>query len=153
MTILNALMSDLNTLEGNEVFVYDDATGKPIGPGSTLIGHPTIGVGRALDTHGLSNSEINILLAHDCNRIISWCQSNLSWFSVLSDTRQRVICNMVFQIGETGFSCFRHLYDAIARQDWPGARAAMLDSIWAQKETPSRAQMLADSFLQDNYLG
>ena len=35
--------------EAMRLFVYDDATGLPIEPGSTCKGHPTIGVGRGLD--------------------------------------------------------------------------------------------------------
>ena len=31
--------------------VYDDATGRPIVPGTHVIGHPSIGIGRALDVH------------------------------------------------------------------------------------------------------
>ena len=34
--------------EGVRLAVYDDATGKPVHAGDTLVGHPTIGVGRLL---------------------------------------------------------------------------------------------------------
>lgn len=60
-----ALIVALMGEEGKRNFVYDDATGHAIGPGTHCVGHPTIGVGRALDVHGISMSEGQLLNAHD----------------------------------------------------------------------------------------
>jgi len=43
--------------EGIRLFVYDDATGKPITAGSICQGNPTIGIGRELSKTGISESE------------------------------------------------------------------------------------------------
>jgi GH24 family phage-related lysozyme (muramidase) len=51
--------------EGLRTLVYDDATGKPIGPGSVVQGHPTIGIGRALDVNGITAVEADFLLEND----------------------------------------------------------------------------------------
>jgi hypothetical protein len=67
---LKSKLIDLISLhEGVKYRVYDDANGKEIKAGDTLVGHPTIGVGRnvASDGLGLTIDEINFILVNDIN--------------------------------------------------------------------------------------
>jgi lysozyme len=153
MSIKSDLMNDVRADEGIRLFVYDDATGLPITPGYTVKGHPTIGVGRALDAHGISGYEANVMLDNDCTNIISWADETYSWFETLSPLRRRVICNMIFQIGALGFQKFTTFITAIEQAQWNAASAAMLDSLWARKQTPERASRLATWFLNDSIQG
>lgn len=60
-----ALILELTGEEGKRRFVYDDATGAPLSPGVLCKGHPTVGIGRALDVHGISVVEGQLLRAND----------------------------------------------------------------------------------------
>jgi len=65
-------ITDLISLhEGVRYRVYDDANGKEVKAGDTLVGHPTIGVGRnvAADGIGITREEINFMLINDINRV------------------------------------------------------------------------------------
>ena len=69
----NEKLIDLISLhEGVKYRVYDDANGKEIKAGDTLVGHPTIGVGRniASDGPGITKDEIDYLLSNDIKRVI-----------------------------------------------------------------------------------
>jgi len=43
---LERTKKQLTRHEGLRLAVYDDATGKPLEQGDTIVGHPTVGVGR-----------------------------------------------------------------------------------------------------------
>ena len=51
---VSAMVEQLIPEESERYFVYDDATGKTILKGSTVVGNPTIGIGRNLSGEGLS---------------------------------------------------------------------------------------------------
>jgi lysozyme len=138
------LTSTLVKAEGIRYQVYDDATGQPIKPGSHVIGHPTIGVGRALDVKGISPVEVSDLLLNDMHAIADALHSKLKWFDSLDDTRQVILASMAFQMGVDGLLGFKNMLAAIERGDYATAGAEMLDSAWA-KQTPSRAQHMAEA--------
>lgn len=141
MSLIERLKKDLEFDEGMRYTVYDDATGKRIVPGYTLVGHPTIGIGRALDVNGVTAAEAELMLQNDIEEVIHYCTSQLNWFSDLSETRQAVICNMVFQLGYSKFQSFFQFILCCAQGRWKEAHDAGLDSVWA-KQTPARAVRL-----------
>lgn len=130
--------------EGFRLTVYDDADGKPIIPGKLVKGHATIGIGRALDTHGISQAEAQYLYQNDKEAVYSALQHSLDWFGSLDDTRQAVLASMAFQLGIAGLLAFKTTLSLIHAGDYAGAAAAMLQSKWAT-QTPSRAKMLANT--------
>jgi lysozyme len=124
--------------EGIVYYVYDDANGNRIIPGYTLVGHPTIGVGRCLDLHGLTSNESMYLLGND----IATCADALAtfpWFAGLDAVRQRAVVNMAFQMGVTGVLSFKAMISRLAVHDYDGASLEGADSRWARVQTPSRA--------------
>jgi lysozyme len=127
--------------EGFRLKVYDDATGKDISPGYTLEGHPTIGIGRALDVNGISKQEAMILLDTDINLCIEEANKYF-WFKELNEVRQAVIISMIFNLGASGFSNFKRMIKALQNNDFIKASEEMLNSSWAL-QLPIRSKELA----------
>ena len=135
--------------EDEKLTVYDDATGLPIVPGSHVIGHPTIGVGRALDVHGMSETETDMLLADDLASLNATL-SHYSWFPTQPSPRRDVLIMMAFQMGIGGLLKFPVMLGDFAAENYAGAALAMLNSIWAQ-QTPERAKRLAQIMREGHY--
>lgn len=136
--------------EGERLKVYDDATGDAIVPGYNVIGHPTIGIGRALDTQGLSEEEKTLLYQNDKQDFIQAVLRALPWAAHLAPLRLGVLCAMAFQMGITGMLNFTQTLAALQDGNWQAAHDAMLDSKWA-KQTPARAQKMAQIILTNDF--
>ena len=76
---LAKLTASLQSHEGLRLFVYDDATGAPIKPGTAVKGHPTVGWGRALDTYGVNEAEADYLLANNIDVVVAEVTAALPW--------------------------------------------------------------------------
>jgi lysozyme len=137
-----ALIDDLARDEGIKLYVYDDATALPVRPGHLMIGHPTIGIGRALDVHGVSKAEAYYLLNNDIDGLLKELAVRLPEFSKLDDPRQRTLCNMAFNLGVSGLLEFREMLAAIAQQKYGQAATCLLESKLGAQAT-SRAKRLA----------
>ena len=99
-------------------------------------GYLTIGVGRLIDRvkgGRLSEDEIEYLLENDIDKIINQAIREFAWFSDLSDVRQEVVLNMIFNLGLVGFKGFRNMIAALERHDWVDASREMLDSKWSSQ--------------------
>lgn len=134
-----------------EVFVcYDDATGQHVVPGYTLVGHPTIGRGRCLDTNGISPAESLYLLTSELDKARTPDLKtifNARWDG-LGLPRQAALLDMHYALGSTGFRKFHIFITAVMNQDWAAAKAALLDSDWARNpKTATRAAEDADIIL------
>ena len=102
----------------------------------------TIGVGRNLESRGLSQEEIFVLLANDIAIAKGECLNNVRGFRQLNGPRQEVIVNMVFNLGWPRFRSFRLLRHFLYVQDYDRAADEMLDSKWA-RQVGKRAEELA----------
>lgn len=129
--------------ESKRLFVYDDATGEVIKPGTHVLGHPTIGVGRALDTHGISSAEADYLMTSDIYQVEQEAEKAFSWYVDLIDERKAVILSMLFQLGLAGVQGFHEFLLAVEHKNWARAAAEMKSSLW-HGQTPARAERLAD---------
>ena len=69
-----------------------------------------------------------LMMEHDCIDI--------------NEKAEEILIEMVFQLGKTGVSKFRKMWDALAEKNYIGASYEMLDSRWA-KQTPNRAKSMA----------
>lgn len=128
--------------EGLRLKVYDDATGKPIVPGSVVKGHPTIAYGRALDVNGVSREEADEMFEADYLLAEIRCQKLLPGFKALSEPRRFVMLSMMYQMGPLGLAGFRKMLQAVEYGDWAQAAIEMLSSQW-YLQTPERASELA----------
>lgn len=136
-----ALLTDLARDEGIKLYAYDDATGLPLRPGYQLKGHPTIGIGRALDVHGISAAEAEQLANNDIDSIVKRLSLRLAWFDALDDSRQRVLCNIAFNAGVDGLLKFKDTLAAVQAGNYLGASACLMDS-WLARDAPERAHRL-----------
>ena len=124
------MVAELTRDESCRLVAYDDATGAPIKPGTTVKGHCTIGVGRALDARGISPAEAQYLLSNDIAAFTLGLQQAYTWFNGLDDVRQRCLINMAFNLGLGGLATFRSMLGCVAAQDYDGAAGAMEASVW-----------------------
>ena len=130
MTLIDQLRRD----EGVRSTVYLDSRGIP-----------TIGVGRNLRDVGLSDPEVDFLLANDIQRAEDGL-SGFAWYQGLDDVRKGAVTNMAFNLGVAGLLHFPHMIAALAKQDWSGAAAEMVNSDWA-KQVGARATRLEQQIL------
>ena len=144
---LKQLISD----EGVRLTVYDDATGLPIVPGTRVIGHPTIGIGRALDVRGITAAETAYLLNNDMLDFTKSLLATYPWFARLTPTRQDVLTNMAFNLGPTGFAGFRKMLAALVAGDYFKAAEEILDSK-AARQLPARYERLANAMALNSYV-
>jgi lysozyme len=143
MIDFDLLAQELTSDEKTVLVVYDDKTGLPIKPGTLVIGHPTIGTGRCLDTNGISAEEDRMLLKNDMWSRADELYRKLPWLEALDDVRQRVLVNMSFQMGVDGLLGFHDTLAAVQSGAYAKAAQHMLASQWAN-QTPARAKRLAE---------
>jgi lysozyme len=112
-------------------------------PYKCTAGYLTIGVGRNIEERGLSDDEIDYILNNDVNIATDELVDTFDWYADLSDVRQRVVVDMVFNLGMPRFKQFQNMISAIEAGDWSEAAAQMMDSRWA-KQVGARAERLRD---------
>ena len=114
--------------EGERLKVYYDTRGIA-----------TIGIGRNLEDVGLTHEEAMYLLDNDIKRILNECWHHLTWFGDLSEERQYVVIDMIFNVGFAGFLKFVKFISAVEKEDWQEAARQIINSQIA----PNRAAELA----------
>jgi lysozyme len=139
--VIDQQIAELMADEGVRLVVYDDATGKPIKPGSWVRGHPTIGIGRALDVHGISRDEAGFLLANDISAVET-ALGKWPWYVALDPVRRGVMANLGFNLGVHGLLQFARMIGAMQRLDFAGAAVELADSRWARQVQQSRRDRL-----------
>jgi GH24 family phage-related lysozyme (muramidase) len=132
--VQSGLSTELNGDEGIVLKVYDDKTGKPIGPGSTLVGFPTIGVGRNLTTRGITLSEASMMETTDIAQMEEDLVPLLPWIPALSTGRQVAVYSLYFNVALGNPQKF------IGPHGWPTFLAQM-----AQGQFDAAAQNLRTS--------
>lgn len=131
--------------EGLRLQVYDDASGKPIRPGSHVVGNPTIGVGTLICAPGgITTDEVRLLLSNRV-QIAQKAAEKLvgTTFIAAEPVRFDVLTEMAFQMGGDGLAKFTNTLQAVREHRWDDAAGGMLGSLWA-KQTPARAKALAE---------
>ena len=130
------LIEELKRDEGVVLTLYQCSAGKN-----------TIGVGRNLDDRGITDDESDYLLSNDIDICIEELTNAFPWFVDLSDTRQRVMINMCFNLGLPSLMGFKNFLAAMEAEDWETAGVEMLDSKWAIQVGP-RSTRLKDLVLE-----
>lgn len=143
LTSRAALRHDVMQAEGFRQFPYFDCCGKPYRQCTCARkGFLTIGYGRNLDTNGISTLEGEVLLDHDLYTSEAGASKSFDWFAALSERRQRVVVEMIFNLGIMKFRGFGQTIAAIKAKDFVKASMQMLASRWAA-QVGSRATRLA----------
>jgi lysozyme len=128
--------------EGRRDHPYDDKTGRELRSGDKLVGKLTIGVGRNLTDRGLRNDEIALLLNNDIDEAVTDAMRLVPSFVKLADARQRVLVELVFNLGGTKLARFKNFLAAIDAGDFDRAADEMLNSKW-HIDVGARARTLA----------
>lgn len=131
---LEALKADIKNDEGFRPFAYYDSAG-----------FLTIGYGRMIDKKlngGINTNEADFLLTNDINSATQQCEQHFSWFSKLSDPRQRAITEMCFNMGMPRLLGFVNMLIAIENYNFKEAAVEALNSKWAA-QVPARAARIA----------
>lgn len=134
------------TLEARTLLRKDvmAAEGLRLKPYTDTVGKLTIGYGRNLDDVGITQLEAEVLLDHDLAQAERECRKAFEWFPLLTDRRQRVITEMVFNLGLSRFRGFGRTIQAIKAGDYERASRQMLSSRWAS-QVKGRAVRLAEA--------
>lgn len=127
------LETDLIKSEGLRLKPYRDSVGKL-----------TIGVGHNLDDEGITKEESMYLLQSDVVNVVKELWQIPEYKKIDgNDVRERVIAEMVFNLGFQRVLHFKKMWECIGREDWSGASQEMLNSKWS-KQVGARATRLAE---------
>ena len=121
------LVAQLRLHEGERQYPYRDTVGKL-----------TIGIGRNLDAKGLSRDEREYLLANDIAEARANLDRYLPWWRGLDPIRQRVLIDMMINMGpgapsQGGLLSFVNTLSNIRQGRYAEAADMMLASKWAQQ--------------------
>ena len=105
-------------------------------------GYTTVGVGRNLDTKGISEDEAMILLDNDISEIKQQLE-NYDWYKQLDDIRKKVIIDMVFNLGLSGFLKFENTIQCLKDEEYIAAGNEMRNSRWFH-QVGQRAERLIE---------
>jgi len=139
---LEKLREELEIDEGCKYEIYLDHLGYPtFGIGHLVVEHDAEygwEVGTSIDTvrvHETFEQDIKTVLS-DCNRLYED-------FEDLPEEAQRVIANMMFNMGYTRLSKFKGMKRGVDARDWNAAADEMVDSRWYNQVT-NRANRLVE---------
>ena len=113
----------------------------------------TIGVGRNIDKNGgigLSNSEIDFLLANDIERVEAELLAAFSWYAALNDPRKDAMMDICFNMGLPRLRKFKKALAGMSASNYETAAAEFLDSKWA-KQVGQRAITITDIIRSGEY--
>ena len=96
-------------------------------------GHLTIGVGRNLDSMGLSDDEVYYLLRNDIRRCENELTDTFDWFAGLDKIRKEAMINICFNVGITSLRRFSRALAAMEVGNYSLASTEFLDSLWASQ--------------------
>lgn len=114
-------------------------------------GKLTIGYGHNLDAKGITREQAERLLDDDIEEVARAIVIALPWVADLDEVRQAVLVMMAFQMGvggsrpkPHGLLAFQRTLMEIKRGNYHGAAVFMLQSKWAEEDSPARALRLAE---------
>lgn len=93
-------------------------------------GFVTIGVGRNIESRGISEDEAEYMLANDIRQCRAWLTATYSWFTALDEVRQAAMTDLIFNVGADGLAKFVKFLAAMGRGDYERAAAELIDSKW-----------------------
>ena len=133
------------------------------------MGNRIVGIGHLIlprdPEHGkptgtrVTDARVQEFFTQDINIALADCQAVFPTFSSLPHEAQRVIANMMFNLGRPRLGRFRKLIAAVNARDWSKAAVEMKDSKWywqvgdRSKRLVRRMQDLAKSEAESGAAG
>tara|TARA_Y100001938_G_scaffold26328_1_gene35379 strand:- start:178 stop:624 length:447 start_codon:yes stop_codon:yes gene_type:complete len=115
------------------------------------LGYPTVGCGHLIqpddEEYGkevgttITEARCSTLFASDIDGVLADCGRLYATFSDLPEEAQKIIANMMFNMGLTRLSKFKKMKAAIEKSDFKEAANQMHDSKW-RTQVPNRAERL-----------
>ncbi len=139
---LEKLQEELEIDEGCKYEIYLDHLGySTFGVGHLVLeSDPEYGweVGASVDTH-----RVNEAFEDDVQNVLTDCEKLYVQWEHLPEEAQRVIANMMFNMGYTRLSKFKGMKRGVDARDWNAAADEMVDSRWYNQVT-NRANRLVE---------
>ena len=142
---IEALREELKEDEGCVYEVYNDH-----------LGYATFGIGHLiLDSdleHGaeigtaVSESRVIEAFHSDIVGVLSDCETLYDDFEDLPEEAQRIIANMMFNMGRPRLSKFKGMKRGVDARDWNAAADEMVDSNWYREVTNRADRLVAVSY-------
>ena len=139
---LPKLRRELETDEGCRYEVYLDHLGNPTFGIGHLIVPSDPEYGKDIWTQ-VTSTRVHESFANDIVSVLADCQKLYEDFYDLPEEAQRIIANMMFNMGYTRLSKFVGMKRGVDSQDWNAAAAEMIDSRWYRQVT-NRAVRLVE---------
>jgi GH24 family phage-related lysozyme (muramidase) len=96
----------------------------------------------------LSNEQMRLIFEQDLKTLEEEARSAVSNYDNLSDVRQRVVCDMLFNLGYGGFKKFKSTINHIEHERFDRAADQMLESLWS-RQVGQRSRMLSHMMRYD----
>lgn len=128
---LRALDRQLVANEARKNYLYDDATGKRITKGSTVIGHPTWGIGFNCDALNFTDAAIDAQFEDVRTNVVNGVFNALPWTQRLPAGPLRAIIDIAYNAGVDGLLGFHKMLAAAERGDYNTAATEIVNSALA----------------------
>ena len=124
-----SLRAELTRDEGCTNVIYIDSVGKlTVGIGHLIVpGDPEYG--KPAGTK-VSDTRVQELFEQDLSTALADCNTVFSNFGTLPQEAQRIIANMMFNLGRPRFEGFKNFIAAVKAKNWSKAADEMVDSKW-----------------------
>ena len=143
---LEKLRKELEIDEGRIDEIYLDHLGYPtFGIGHLVVEHDAE-YGKEIGTYVPENRVIKAF-EQDIETVLSDCNRLYEDFEDLPEEAQRVIANMMFNMGYTRLRKFKGMKRGVDAEDWNAAADEMIDSRWYNQVT-NRANRLVERMRQ-----
>ena len=139
---IEKLREELEIDEGCVYEIYNDH-----------LGYPTFGIGHLVrgsdPEHGWSvgtdveEDRVREVFEQDVQTVLSDCEKLYDDFYELPEEVQRIIANMMFNMGRPRLSKFKGMKRGVDTRDWNAAADEMVDSTWYRQVT-NRADRLVN---------
>jgi lysozyme len=96
-------------------------------------GYTTIGVGRNLETNGISKDEAMYLLNNDINSVIQKLDKQWPVWNTFPENAKTIIIDLVFNMGINTWLSFRKTRAYMELGEWEKAGKELLNSKYAQQ--------------------
>jgi len=137
---IDELKKEIEADEGVKYEIYLDHLGYPTVCCGHLIQPDDEEYGKEVGTT-ITEARCSTLFASDIDGVLADCGRLYATFSDLPDEAQKIIANMMFNMGLTRLSKFKKMKAAIEKGDFKEAANQMHDSKW-RTQVPNRAERL-----------
>lgn len=142
MSFINELMDEITADEGKKLQSYKCSEDKlTIGIGHLVL--PDEDLYRQPIGTTITEAQCKSLFNNDIKIVIDEVGDVFPTYESLPTEVQKILCNMLFQLGKPKLSRFFLLRKAIAERNWVEAGNQMYQSKW-RRQTPNRANRLIE---------